>query len=41
VFGGIDDYAPLIEQAVQQVTQATGRPPLLVCHSMGGLAARA
>ncbi len=41
VFGAIDDYATIIEDAVQRVTQATGLPPLLVCHSMGGLAARA
>lgn len=41
VFGSIDDYTPQIEAAVQQVTSATGMPPLLVCHSMGGLAARA
>ncbi len=41
VFGSIDDYTPQIEAAVQRVTQATGLPPLLVCHSMGGLAARA
>ena len=41
VFGTIDDYAPLIEDAVQRVTQATGRAPVLVCHSMGGMAVRA
>ena len=41
IFGSIDDYTPQIEAAVQQVTDATGLPPLLVCHSMGGLAARA
>ncbi|MGZ5181622.1 MAG: esterase/lipase family protein [Ramlibacter sp.] len=41
VFGSIDAYAPLIEDAVARVTAATGRPPVLVCHSMGGLAARA
>lgn len=41
VFGSIDRYAVLIEAAVQRMTQATGRPPLLVAHSMGGLAARA
>jgi triacylglycerol lipase len=41
VFGSIDDYAPIIERAVQQVVAATGLPPVLVCHSMGGLAARA
>ena len=41
VFGSIDDYTAQIDAAVAQVTQATGMPPLLVCHSMGGLAARA
>lgn len=41
VFASIDDYAPQIEAAVRQVTQATGMPPLLVSHSMGGLAVRA
>ena len=41
VFGSIDDYAPLIDQAVLRITAATGKPPVLVCHSMGGLAARA
>lgn len=41
VFGSIDDYAATIEQAVRAVTRASGLPPLLVGHSMGGLAARA
>ena len=41
VFCSIDDYSRVIDEAVQSVTRATGRPPLLVCHSMGGLAARA
>ena len=41
MFCSIDDYGPQIEAAVQAVTQASGVPPLLVCHSMGGLAARA
>jgi len=41
LFGSIDDYTPLIDAAVQKVTEATGLAPLLVCHSMGGLAARA
>jgi triacylglycerol esterase/lipase EstA (alpha/beta hydrolase family) len=41
VFGSIDDYVPVIEQAVASLTQATGMPPVLVCHSMGGVAARA
>jgi triacylglycerol lipase len=41
VFGSIDDYAPQIDAAVARMTTATGRLPVLVCHSMGGLAARA
>lgn len=41
VFTGIDDYVPLVEAAVAQVREATGLPPVLVCHSMGGLVARA
>ena len=41
VFGSIDEYVPTIEDAVRRVTAATGQPPVLVCHSMGGLAARA
>jgi hypothetical protein len=41
VFGSIDDYAAVIDQAVTRVTAATGLAPVLVCHSMGGLAARA
>jgi len=40
-FGSIDHYAPIIDHAVSKVAQATGLPPVLVCHSMGGLAARA
>jgi triacylglycerol esterase/lipase EstA (alpha/beta hydrolase family) len=40
-FGSIDDYAKLVEAAVAKVTQATGQQPTLICHSMGGLAARA
>ena len=41
VFGSIDEYTPQIEAAVEKVRQASGMAPLLVCHSMGGLAARA
>jgi triacylglycerol esterase/lipase EstA (alpha/beta hydrolase family) len=41
VFGSIDDYAPLIDAAVRRLSAATGQPPLLVAHSMGGLAVRA
>ncbi len=41
VMGSIDEYADTIEDAVARVTAATGQAPVLVCHSMGGLAARA
>ncbi len=41
VWGSIDDYTAAIDQAVRQLTDATGLPPLVVCHSMGGLAVRA
>jgi triacylglycerol lipase len=41
VFGSIDSYVPIIDDAVRRLTLATGAPPVLVCHSMGGLAARA
>ena len=37
----IDSYAAQVEAAVRRVEQATGRAPVLVCHSMGGLVARA
>lgn len=39
-FGSIDDYASAIDAVVRQVTQATGLPPVVVGHSMGGLALR-
>ncbi|MDB5945074.1 MAG: alpha/beta fold hydrolase [Ramlibacter sp.] len=39
--GPIDAYVPIVERAVAAVTQASGLSPVLVCHSMGGLAARA
>ena len=41
VFGSIDNYTPLLAAAVQRVTMATGLAPVLVAHSMGGLACRA
>ena len=41
VFGPIEAYVPLIDAAVQRLTDATGKAPLLVAHSMGGLAVRA
>jgi triacylglycerol lipase len=40
-FGAIDGYVAIIDDAVARMQQATGRRPVLVCHSMGGLAARA
>ncbi|MBT9596040.1 MAG: alpha/beta fold hydrolase [Vitreoscilla sp.] len=41
VFGSIDEYPALIEAGVRQLELATGERPLLVGHSMGGLAIRA
>lgn len=41
VFGSIDAYAPLIEDAIKRAEGLTGAAPILVCHSMGGLVARA
>lgn len=41
VFGSIDGYAQQVDDAVRQMTLITGLAPVLVCHSMGGLAARA
>jgi triacylglycerol esterase/lipase EstA (alpha/beta hydrolase family) len=40
-FGSIDSYAQIIDNAVRQVQATTGLPPVLVGHSMGGLAIRA
>jgi len=40
-FGNIDDYRATIADAVAKLTRLTGRPPLVVAHSMGGLAVRA
>lgn len=41
VLGDIDDYAPALLARMREIAARTGRPPLVVCHSMGGLAARA
>lgn len=42
VYAGIDHYAPLIEARITAICAATGAAAVtLVCHSMGGLAARA
>jgi len=40
-FGSIDAYVPTLAAAAAMLAAATGRPPLVVCHSMGGLAVRA
>lgn len=41
VFGSIDDYRQTIAVAMARLQQATGLAPVIVAHSMGGLAARA
>ncbi len=42
LFTSIDNYAPIVEQAVQALVSHTGSPQVaLVGHSMGGLALRA
>ncbi|SDM31411.1 hypothetical protein SAMN05428957_104159 [Oryzisolibacter propanilivorax] len=40
-FGSIDGYAAAIDAAVRCMAEATGQPPLVLAHSMGGLAVRA
>lgn len=39
-FGSIDTYWKSIDDAVQQIWLVTGRAPILIGHSMGGLAIR-
>ena len=41
VFGSIDHYVAPIDAAVRRIEAATGLAPVLVAHSMGGLALRA
>lgn len=42
VLAPIETFAAHLERVVREVTEKTGRPrAILVCHSMGGLAARA
>ena len=41
VFGSIDGYVDTLEQAIFTLQRATGVPPIVVCHSMGGLVTRA
>ncbi len=40
-FGRIDAYVPIIEDAVRALRRRTGASPVIVAHSMGGLAVRA
>ena len=40
-FGRIETWLPAIDAAVLRLQRETGRPPLLVGHSMGGLVLRA
>jgi triacylglycerol lipase len=40
VFGSIDQYFGVIDSAVARLEYATGLPPVIVAHSMGGLAVR-
>ncbi|MDE2277202.1 MAG: alpha/beta fold hydrolase [Burkholderiales bacterium] len=40
IFGPIELYAPAIEAAVVALERCTGRPAVVVAHSMGGLALR-
>jgi triacylglycerol lipase len=40
-FGSISSYAPAVRSAVERLHAATGMAPVVVGHSMGGLAARA
>lgn len=40
VFGSIDQYGDTIEAAIARLESATGLAPLIVAHSMGGLAVR-
>lgn len=39
-FASIDVQARCLDEAVERMRSATGRAPVLVCHSMGGLVAR-
>jgi len=41
VFGSIDSYSAIVDAAVRRLEHATDAPPLIVAHSMGGLAVRA
>jgi triacylglycerol esterase/lipase EstA (alpha/beta hydrolase family) len=40
VFGSIDEYVAILEQGMLRLEQCTGQAPVIVAHSMGGLAVR-
>lgn len=40
VFGSIDTYLAIVEEGVRRLERATGRAPVVVAHSMGGLVLR-
>lgn len=41
MFTSIEAYVPAVDAAIDRAQRATGLPPLVVAHSMGGLAVRA
>lgn len=41
VFGSIDRYVGVLDDAIHRLERATGLQPVVVAHSMGGLAVRA
>jgi triacylglycerol esterase/lipase EstA (alpha/beta hydrolase family) len=41
VFGSIEAYASHVEEGVRKLEETTGLAPVVVAHSMGGLAVRA
>jgi triacylglycerol esterase/lipase EstA (alpha/beta hydrolase family) len=41
VFGSMDDYVDIVDAAVRRIESTTHQPPVIVTHSMGGLAVRA
>jgi triacylglycerol esterase/lipase EstA (alpha/beta hydrolase family) len=41
VYGSIDEYVQVIDSAIARAAAATGRAPVIVGHSMGGIATRA
>lgn len=41
VYGTVESYSPKIQSAIELMIERTGVPPVVVCHSMGGLVVRA